>query len=114
MKYWQDIDVEMMPEEESCEDIFIRHPPKYRSETLAKIIEKLDKRNEKRKTAQPRKKRVIGTPQDTQVPPNGKNWTLKKEFRKATSKNYAYGDDKFVCDVSDNSSNYESETECDS
>ena len=43
-----------------------------------------------------------------------KNWTLKKEFRKATSKNDGNGDDKFVCDVSDNSSNYESETECDS
>lgn len=112
MKYWQDIDVEMMSEEESCEDTFIWHPPKYRSETLAKFIEKLDKRNEKRKTAHPRKKRVIGTPQDTQVPPNAKNWTLK-EFRKATSKNDANGDEEFVCDVSDSSSNYESETECD-
>lgn len=78
MKYWQDIDVEMMSEEESCENIFIQHPPKYQSETLAKIIEKLDKRNEKRKTAQPRKKRVIGTPQDTQVPPNAKKLDSKE------------------------------------
>ena len=69
----------MMSDEKEQGDMYIRHPPQYRSSLLAQFIEKLDSRYEKRNsaTSHPRKKRIVGSPIDVPTPVEAKKWMLK-------------------------------------
>ncbi len=62
---WTEITPEMISEEELDEEnkLYIRHPPTYRSRTLNKFIEKLDKRVEAGlRGTHPRMQRRLGSP----------------------------------------------------
>ena len=71
----------MMSDEEEQGEVYIRHPPSYRSDILSSFIEKLDSRCSKEANSQPRKKRVVGSPIMKAVPINAKKWMLKDEFK---------------------------------
>lgn len=72
----------MMSDEEKQGDVYIRHPPSYRSSTLTKFIEKLDSRSEgKNSKSHPRVKRQLGTSVDVPVPRKAKKWMLRSELR---------------------------------
>ena len=91
-QYWSDITADMMSDEEKQSDVYIRHPPLYRSSTLTKFIEKLDSRSEAKNgnNSHPRQKRQLGTSIDAPVPLKAKNWMLKSEFRKTHTSEEAH------------------------
>ena len=66
-----------MSDEEKHDEVYVRHPPFYRSDALTKFISKLDKRCDKMST-HPRIKRNVGSPAKTPTPANAKKWTVKK------------------------------------
>ena len=73
----------MMSDEELQGDIYIRHPPSYRSEILSKFIEKLDSRAAKSNdSAHPRVMRQLGTPAEVAIPSSCKKWMIKAGLKK--------------------------------
>ena len=71
----------MMSEEEKDGDVYIRHQPSYRSNTLNKFIKKLDQRLEAdiNRKKHPRLLRTLGSPHKQQIPHlKCKKWTIKK------------------------------------
>ena len=67
-----------MSDEEKREEVYVRHPPFYRSDALTKFISKLNKRCDKKMSTHPRVKRNVGSPAKTPTPANAKKWTVKK------------------------------------
>ena len=77
---WADITPEMMSEEDKQEDVYIRHAPSYRSDSLNRFLEKLDQRleSEINMRKHPRLKRKLGSPRKKAVPPGCKKWMVKR------------------------------------
>lgn len=88
----------MMSDEEKAGDVYIRHPPSYRSELVYNFIAKLESRCDKTPNSQPRTTRVIGSPVNKPVPHNTKDWLLKPEFRSAgeLEESVTYSSDEVV------------------
>ena len=80
-KLWQMITPDMMSDEEILGDVYIRHPPTYRSDKLNKFLSALDQRAEKShaKTAHPRIARQLGSPVTRPAPVHAKKWMTKQE-----------------------------------
>ena len=68
----------MMSDEEK-DDVFVRHPPDYRSDAMNTFIAKLDARCVKKLTTHPRGKRKQGSPRKLCVPQTAKKWMIKKQ-----------------------------------
>ena len=77
---WLDVKPEMMSEEEKDGEVYIRHAPSYRSDSLNRFICKLDHRLETGK--HPRMDRRLGSPRDKPVPAGCKKWIVKRELWK--------------------------------
>ena len=69
----------MMSDEEKQDDVFVRHPPDYRSDAMSTFIAKLDARCVKKLTTHPRGKRKQGSPRKLCVPRRAKKWMVKKQ-----------------------------------
>ena len=73
----------MMSDEERDEEIYVRHPPSYRSKSLNCFISKLDCRLDSdiaNKSKHPRLDRRLGSPHDESVPVGCKRWVVKKDL----------------------------------
>lgn len=68
-----------MSDEEKRDNVYVRHPPSYRSDTLNKYIEKLDERSASSTGNHAKFERRIGTPIKKSVPTGTKKWILKTE-----------------------------------
>lgn len=67
----------MSDEEKISDNIYIRHPPLYRSEQFSRFLKKLDERADKVLKKHARFERREGSPRDI-LPPDGvKMWMLK-------------------------------------
>ena len=69
-----------MSEEDRDGNRFIRHPPDYRSMKVQQFIDKLEKRLEKRVSANSSKARfirILGSPRQAALPRNAKKWTVR-------------------------------------
>lgn len=82
---WKDVTIDMMSDEEKRGEIYVRHPPAYRSTALSKFISKLDNRCDKKMSAHPRVKRNLGTPLRVQTPACAKKWMVKKSRDNSTA-----------------------------
>ena len=85
---WAQVTPEMMSDEESDGNVYIRHQPSYRSNGLNAFIKKLDLRLEAdgsnrggRGSAHPRLERRLGSPREKNIPVLAKKWTIRKEQR---------------------------------
>ena len=77
MAVWSTITPEMMSDEEKDGDMYIRHPPSYRSQNfLCKLDERADKTNTKSHARFQRKK---GSPRMKTPPVNLKKWMKKND-----------------------------------
>ena len=80
---WKQLTPDMMSDEELQGDIYIRHPPSYRSDILSKFVAKLDSRAAKSKdSAHPRVMRRLGSPAEIAIPSNCKKWMVKAGLKK--------------------------------
>lgn len=77
--YWKDVTADMMSDEERVGDIYVRHPPSYRSEKFHKFLMKLDERVATKSNSHARFKRQEGSVVEKIAPVNCKLWMLKKE-----------------------------------
>ena len=79
---WADITPTMMSEEEKEGEVYVRHPPTYRSQAFKKFIEKLDQRLNAStdKSKHPRMDRRLGSPRERPIPPGCKKWIIKKDL----------------------------------
>lgn len=77
-KYWKDVTVEMMLDEEKRGEIYVRHQPTYRSDTLNAYIKKLDKCSAEASTFNAKFPRVVGTPTKKAIPPSTKKWIVRQ------------------------------------
>lgn len=68
----------MMSDEEKRDEIYVRHQPTYRSDTLNAFIKKLDKRSAEASTSHAKFPRVVGTPTKKAIPPSTKKWIVKQ------------------------------------
>ena len=61
-------------------EVYIRHPPSYRSDVMTKFVNKLDLRSKKRhiQMSHPRIERWLGSPVSKPIPPHDKKWMLSK------------------------------------
>ena len=75
-KYWKDVTVEMMSDEEKRNEVYVRHQPTYRSDTLNAFIKKLDERSAEASTSQ--FQRVVGTPAKKAFLPSAKKWIVRQ------------------------------------
>ena len=76
-KFWADVTADMMSEEERVGDVYVRHPPHYRSEKLNKFIRKLDERASKKTKSHARFSRKEGSPRKVQIPKHAKQWMIE-------------------------------------
>ena len=77
-----DVAPEIMSEEEKDGEVYIRHPPAYRSNSLNRFISKLDHRLDAdidNKNKHPRTDRRLGSPRNIPIPARCKKWMVKKE-----------------------------------
>ena len=58
-KFWNDVTVDMMSDEEKRGEVYVRHQPTYRSDTLNAFIRKLDERSAASSTSHAKFQRVI-------------------------------------------------------
>jgi hypothetical protein len=82
LSYWQQLTPDMMSDEEKSGEVFVRHQPSYRSDSLNKFLTKLDSRTDKKTSHQPRMPRITGSPVNIDVPYHAKNWMIKAGMRK--------------------------------
>ena len=78
---WGDVTPDMMSEEEKDGEVYVRHAPAYRSNSLNRFISKLDHRLDTdipNKTSHPSLERRVGSPRDKPVPKGCKKWIVKK------------------------------------
>ena len=71
-----------MSEEEKDGEVYVRHAPAYRSDSLNRFILKLDHRLDTdipKKASHPRLDRRVGSPRDKPIPRGCKKWIIKKE-----------------------------------
>ena len=59
--YWKDVTADMMSDKERMSDIYLRHPPSYRSEKFHKFLMKLDERAAAKGNSHARFKRQEGS-----------------------------------------------------
>jgi len=76
-KFWADITADMMSEEEQVGDVYVRHPPHYRSEKFNKFIGKLDERASKKSKSHARFSRKEGSPRKVPIPKHAKQWMIE-------------------------------------
>jgi len=76
-KFWADVTADMMSEEERVGDVYVRHPPHYRSEKLNKFIRKLDERASKKSKSHARFSRKEGSPRKLPIPKHAKQWMIQ-------------------------------------
>ena len=76
-KFWNDVTVDMMSDEEKRDELYVRHQPTYRSNTLNVFIKKLDERSAASSTTHSKFQRIIGTPVKKAVPPSTKKWIVR-------------------------------------
>ena len=76
--YWKDVTADMMSDEERVGDIYLRHPPSYRSEKFHKFLMKLDERAATKSNSHARFKRQEGSIVEKTAPMNCKPWMIKK------------------------------------
>ena len=77
--HWKDVTADMMSDEERVGDIYVRHPPSYRSEKFHKFLMKLDEREDTKSNCRARFKRQEGFMVKKVAPINCKPWMVKKE-----------------------------------
>ena len=75
-KFWDDVTVEMMSDEEKRGDVYVRHQPMYRSDALNGFIKKLDERSAA-SSSHAKFQRVVGTPAKKIVPASAKKWIIR-------------------------------------
>lgn len=73
-KYWNDVTVDMMSDEERAGEKWVRHRPSYRSELFNRFIDKLDCRAANGERA--RFPRDLGSPRSKNPPTCAKKWML--------------------------------------
>ena len=74
---WEGVTPDMMPEEEENGEVYVRHPPSYRSTNVNKFIHKLDSRLIP-KSKHPRVERMLGSPRERSIPQKCKKLMLKR------------------------------------
>ena len=76
---WAEVSPDLISEEEKEGDVYVRHPPSHRSDSLNKFIKKLDQRLDSKmdRKTHPRLGRRLGSPRDKTVPPGCKKWMIK-------------------------------------
>ena len=77
--YWKDITAEMMSDEESVDDNYLRHRPSYCSEKFHNLIIKLDERAASKGKNHTRFKWQEGSVVEKTAPKNYKPWMIKKD-----------------------------------
>jgi len=78
--YWKDVTPDMMSDEEKINDVYVRHPPSYRSEKFHNYLIKLDKRvAAKGRNVHARFQRQEGAVLEKDPPPNCKRWMVKSQ-----------------------------------
>ena len=77
-RMWEKVTADMMSEEETDNDEFVRRKPSWSSNLLNSHIKKLEKRVEKGNRKSLARKRKYGTSLDKKPPPNVSAWMMNK------------------------------------
>lgn len=84
-KFWKDITIDMMSDEEKQDNVYVRHPPSYHSDTLNTYIEKLDERSASVTGSHAKFERKIGSPIEKTAPQGTRKWMLKSDAPNTSS-----------------------------
>ena len=79
--YWKDVTPDMTYDEEKIDDMYVSHPPSYRSEKFHNYLMKLDTRVAANgRNVHARFQRQEGTIIEKNPPPNCKPWMIKSQI----------------------------------